>query len=93
MIENLQETLHKGSVNNQKVQKFVPVEYGNLSMKNAPKPSAKYLEDNICKIKQIQNLPVSLRTFLNTVKNIVISLNFLVWKLCLSTKLPHQEIR
>ena len=90
MIVNLQETLHKGSVNNQKVQKFVP---GNLSIKNAPKPSAKYLEDNICEIKQIQNIPVTLRTFLNTVKNTEISLNFLVWKLCLSTKLPHQETR
>ena len=52
MIENLQEALHKGSVNNQKVQKFVPVEeYGNLITKNTPKLSAKYLEDNICKIK------------------------------------------
>ena len=83
MIENLQEALHKGSVNNQKVQKFVPVEeYGNLIMKNTPKRSAKYLEDNICKIKQIQNIPVTLRIFLNTVKNSVISLNYLVQKSC-----------
>ena len=57
MIKNLQESLHKGSINNQKVHKLVPVLDGNLSVKNAPKPSAKYLEDKICKIKQIQNIP------------------------------------
>ena len=65
MIKNLQEKLHHGSLNNQKVQTFVPVLDGNLSVKNAPKLSAKYLEDKICKIKQMQNIPVTLRTFLN----------------------------
>ena len=59
MMKNLQENLHQVSINNQKVQKD-----GNLRVKNAPKPSAKYLEDKICKIKQIQNIPVTLRTFL-----------------------------
>ena len=29
----------------------------------------------------------------DTAKNTVISLDFLVWKLCLSAKLPHQEIK
>ena len=37
-------------------------------MKNAPKPSIKYLEDKICKVKQIQNIPVNLGTFLNQSK-------------------------
>ena len=46
----------KECVNNQKVHKFVPVLSGNLSVKNAPKLFVKYLEDKICKIKQIQNI-------------------------------------
>ena len=69
MIRNVQEKLHQGSINKQKVQKFVPVLYGNLSVKNAPKLSAKYLEDKKCKIKQIQNLPLTLSIFLNQLKN------------------------
>ena len=52
------------SVNNQKVQKFVPVLDENLSMKNAPKLSAKYLCNKIFKIEIIQNISVNLRTFL-----------------------------
>ena len=55
----------KRSVNNQMVQKFVSVLEGNLSKKNAPKLSAKYLQGKRCKIKQKQNIPVTLRTFLN----------------------------
>ena len=51
MIENFQEKLHQESVNNQKVEKFVPVLDGILRVKNAPNYSAKYLEDKICKIK------------------------------------------
>ena len=41
----------KKSVNNQKVQNFVPVLDGKLTAKNAPKPTGKYLVDKICKIK------------------------------------------
>ena len=63
MIENLQEKLHQGKHKQSKVQKFVPVLDGNLSMKNAPKLSAEYLQDKICKIKQIQNISVTLTTF------------------------------
>ena len=68
MIKNFQEKLHQESINNQTVQKFVPVLHGNLSVKNAPKLSAKYLEDKIHKIKLIQNIPVTLRTFSNQLK-------------------------
>ena len=68
MIENLQEKYTKESVNNQNVQKFVPVLDENLSMKNAPNLSAKYLEYKICKIKLLQNISVTLRTFLNQPK-------------------------
>ena len=57
----------KESVNNQKVQKFVPVLDENLSVKNAPKLSAKYLEDKIFKIKMIQNISLTLRIFLTLV--------------------------
>ena len=56
------------SINNQMVQKSVPVLDGNLSMKNAPKLSSKYLQDKICKIKQVQNISVTLTTFLNQLK-------------------------
>ena len=49
------------------MQKFVPVLDGNLRVKNAPKFSTNYLDDKICKIKQIQNI-ASLRTFRNQLK-------------------------
>ena len=39
----------------------------NLSVKNAPELSAKYLEDKIFKIKMIQNISVTLRIFLTLV--------------------------
>ena len=58
----------KRSVNNQKAQKSVPVLERNLSVKNAPKLSAKYLQDKICNIKQMQNISVSMRTLLNQLK-------------------------
>ena len=54
--------------NFQEVQKFVAVLEENLSMQNAPKLSAKYLQDKICKIKQIQGLPVTVRILLNQLK-------------------------
>ena len=65
IIKILQEKLHQGNISNQKVPKFVPVLDRNLSVKNAPKLSAKDLKDKICKIKQIKNIPSTLRTFLN----------------------------
>ena len=43
MIKNLQEKLHQGYLNNQRVQKC----------ENAPKPSIKYLEDKMCKTKKV----------------------------------------
>ena len=58
----------KKSVNDQKVQKFLSVLEWNLSVKNARKLSAKYLQDKICKIKQMHNIPVTLLTFLNQLK-------------------------
>ena len=68
MTENFQDKLHQEECNNQKVQKFVPVLEENLSVKNAPKLSAKYLQDKTCKTKQMQNIPLTLRTFLNQPK-------------------------
>ena len=55
--------------NFQEVQKFVAVLEENLSMQNAPKLSAKYLQDKIYKIKQMQNIPVTLRAFLSRLKS------------------------
>ena len=51
MTENFQGKLHQEECNNQKVQKFVPVLEENLSVKNASKLSAKYLQDKTCKTK------------------------------------------
>ena len=68
MTENFQGKLHQEECNNQTVQKFVPVLEENLSVKNAPKLSAKYLQDKTCKTKQMQNIPLTLRTFLNQLK-------------------------
>ena len=68
MTENFQGKLHQEECNNQKVQKFVLVLEENLSVKNTPKLSAKYLQDKICKIKQMQNIPLTLRAFLNQLK-------------------------
>ena len=65
MIENLQEKLHQGKCKQLKGAKIcASILDGNLSVKNAPKLSAKYLEDKICKIKQMQNISVTLRKFL-----------------------------
>ena len=51
------------------MQKFVPVLGKNLSVKNAPKLSAKYLEEKIFKFKLIQNISATLRTFFKSAKN------------------------
>ena len=66
MIEHFQDKLHQEEF--KKVQKFVSVIEGNLSVKNAPKRSAKYLQDKTCKTKQLQNIPLTRRTFLNQIK-------------------------
>ena len=54
MTENFPGKLHQEECNNQKVQYFVLVLEENLSVKNIPKLSAKYLQDKTCKIKQMQ---------------------------------------
>ena len=52
------------------MQKFVQVLEGNLSVKNTPKLSTKYLQNKICKIKQMKNIPVILRTYFILDKNV-----------------------
>ena len=49
---------------------MLPVQDGNLSVKNAPKVSADYLEDKICKTKhyKMQNITVTLKIFLYQLK-------------------------
>ena len=49
MTENFQDKLHQEECINQKVQNFVPVLEENLSVKNAPKLSAKYLQNKTYK--------------------------------------------
>ena len=71
----------KGPADNQKVQKIVPVLDGNLTVKKLKN----FLQDKLCRIKQIQNISVTFRTFLNQV-------NFFKKKLNLKRtplKLPH----
>ena len=46
----------------------MPVLEGDLSVKNAPKRSSKYLQEKTCKTKQMQNIPLTLWTFLNQLK-------------------------
>ena len=65
MTENFQDKLHREERNNQNVQTFVPVLEENLSVKNAPKISAKYLQDKTWKTRQMQNILLTLRTILN----------------------------
>ena len=60
ITEHLHDKLHQEECNNQKVQKFVLVLEENLSVKNTPKLSAKYLQDKTCKTKQMQNITLTL---------------------------------
>ena len=71
MTENFQGELHQEECNNQKVQKFVPVLEENLSVKNAPKLSAKYLQDKTCKTKQMQNIPLTLEDIFKSTKSVL----------------------
>ena len=68
MTKNFQDKLHQEECNNLKVQKFVPVLEENLSMKNAPKLFAKYLQDKTCKTKQMQNIPLTLEDIFKSTK-------------------------
>ena len=60
----------KRSVNNQKLQKFVPVLEGNLSVKNAPKLSAKYLQEKTCKIKANAKHSIHSEDIFKSTKNV-----------------------
>ena len=53
------------------MQKFVLVLEGNLSVKNAQKLSAKYLQDKKCKTKQMQNIPLTLEDIFKSTKNVL----------------------
>ena len=69
MTENFQQKLHEEECNNQKVQKFVLVLEENLSVKNTPKLSAKYLQDKTCKTKQMQNITLTLQDIFKSTKS------------------------
>ena len=69
MTENFQDKLHQEECNNQKVQKFVLVLEENLSVKNTPKLSAKYLQDKTCKTKQMQNITLTLEDIFKSTKS------------------------
>ena len=71
MTENFQGKLHQEECNNQKVQKFVLVLEENLSVKNTPKLSAKYLQDKIYKTKQMQNIPLTLQDIFKSTKSVL----------------------
>ena len=69
MTENFQDKLHQEECNNQKVPKFVLVLEENLSVKNTPKLSAKYLQDKLCKTKQMQNITLTLEDIFKSTKS------------------------
>ena len=53
------------------MQKFVPVLEENLSVKNAPKLSAQYLQNKTCKTKQMQNIPLTLEDKFKLTKSVL----------------------
>ena len=53
------------------MQKFGAVLEENLSVKNAPKLSAKYLQDKTCKTKQMQNIPLTLEDIFKSTKSVL----------------------
>ena len=69
MTKNFQGKLDQAECNNQKVQKFVLALKENLSVKNTPKLSAKYLQDKICKTKQMQNITLTLEEIFKSAKS------------------------
>ena len=69
MTENFPGKLDQEECNNQKVQKFVLVLAENLSVKNTPKLSAKYLQDKICKAKQMKNITLTLEDIFKSTKS------------------------
>ena len=71
MTENFQGKLNQEECNNQRVQKFVPVLEENLSVKNGPKLSAKYLQDKTRKTKQMQNIPLALEDIFKSTKSVL----------------------
>ena len=71
MAESFQDKLHQEECNNQKVQKCVPVLEENLSVKNAPKLFAKYLQDKTCKTKKMQNIPLTLEDIFKSTKSVL----------------------
>ena len=71
MTKNFQDKLHQEECDNQKVQKFGPVLEENLSVKNAPKHSAKYLKDKTCKTKQMQNIQLTLEDIFKSTKSVL----------------------
>ena len=69
MTENFQGKLHQEECNIQEVQKFMLVLEENLSVKNTPKLSAKYLQEKICKGKQMQNITLTLADIFESTKS------------------------
>ena len=69
MTENFQGKLHQEECTNQKVQKLVLVLEENLSVKNTPKLSAKYLQGKTCKTKQMQNITLTLEDIFKSTKS------------------------
>ena len=67
MTKNFQDKLHQEDCNNQKG----PVLEENLSVKNAPKLSAKYLQDKTCKTKQMQNILLTLEDIFESTKSVL----------------------
>ena len=68
MTENFQDKLHQEESKQSEGAKICASIRRKLSVKNAPKLSAKHLQDKTCKIKQMQNIALTVRIFLNQLK-------------------------
>ena len=68
MTENVRDKLHQEECKQSKRTKIYASIRREREGEKFSKLSAKYLQDKICKIKQIQNIPLTLRTFLNQLK-------------------------
>ena len=68
MNENFQDKLHQVECKQSKGAKCCASIRRELECEKCSKTFCKMLQDKICKIKQMQNIPVTLKTCLNQLK-------------------------
>ena len=68
MTENFQDKLHQADCKQSKVAKICGVIRRELECEKCSQTFCKILQDKTCKIKQMQNISLTLSTFLNQLK-------------------------